>query len=369
MRHFIIAFMLSGLAAARAEESDATAPAPDKARLRAETNRIYNSVFSRNFLIGPEEAEEDFKKAQTEIARINPSDPGDPAMGRILFHRGYLAVEAGRFQEAITLYEELLDRFPMHAYADDALYRIGVVYQRHLRDYTRAAAAYTRLSRKYALRENAPNGQFQNAQIAVQNGNFADANNYLNEAVSNVRRQRNNRGQSPSASNQIELQSDQMIQFINSNRGNPSALTVYFQGLNSLNEQDLTQAQDSFERIKKEFSNTKLADDAAFGLAECARLAGKLTEASAAYEFFLRDYPQSGHAAMACFHLGAFKQMTGDEAMARRLYDRVLALTEKEAGLTPELRRIRRLSTRRLEELGASNRAPLLNPRNAPTSP
>lgn len=343
--------------ACMAETSGETPPDAGKETemLRARTMDIYNGAFNRNLLKEPREAEADFSEVQNKLEMVNPNDLRDPAIGNTLFQRGYLSVEAGDYKKAIELFEELVRRFPEHAYADDALYQVGFVYQRHLKDHDRAAEAYTRLAKSYRDRENAPVAQYQNAQIAAQTGNIADANTFLNDARDNANWQRRRRGQK-AVPNYYEQQSDDMIMFGDLNATSAAEtelVALYFQGANDLQEGRLRDAMSNFGKIQKEYGKSKLADDAAFGLAECSRLAGKFDEAARAYEEFLKKHPRSELVPQATFRLAEFKRLAGNEKEARRLYESVIAGTDKEKDLPTELRRMRGLATRRLEELGA----------------
>ncbi len=343
--------------ACMAETSGETPPDAGKEteKLRAKTMDIYNGAFNRNLLKEPREAEADFSEVQDKLEIINPNDPRDPAIGNTLFQRGYLSVEAGNHKRAIELFEELVKRFPRHAYADDALYQIGFVYQRHLKDYDRAREAYTRLAKGYRDRENAPIAQYQNAQIAAQDGQIADANALLNDARDNAKKQRYGRGQK-AVPNYYEQQSDDMLVFFGTNRSRPSdtePLALYLRGANDLQEGRLRDAERNWGRIQERYQDSKLVDDAAFGLAECSRFAGKFDEAAAAYEEFLKKYPRSELVPQATFRLAEFKRLAGDEKEARRLYQSVIAGTGKKEGLSAEIRRMRGLAARRLEELGA----------------
>lgn len=351
----ILAFAIGCACMAETTKEAPPGPGKETEKLRARTMDIYNGAFNRNLLKEPREAEADFGEVQDKLETINPNDPRDPAIGNTLFQRGYLSVETHHYKKAIELFEELVKRFPRHAYADDALYQIGFVYQRHLKDYDRAREAYTRLAKTYRGRESAPVAQYQNAQIAAQDGQIDEANAFLNDARDNAKKQRYGRGQE-AVPNWYEQQSDEMLVFIAANTtaeadAKPTAL--YFQGNNDLQEGRLRDAMSNYGRIQTEYAKSKLVDDAAFGLAECSRFAGRFDEAAAAYEEFLKKHPRSDLAAQATFRLAEFKRLAGNEKEARRLYESVIAGTGKKEGLSAELRRMRGLAARRLEEFGA----------------
>ena len=358
MRSALSLLMVLGLACGvcSAEQASPSGKAKVEER-RAQTQVLYNDAFNRNILMDPREAEAEFEKLQRRMERVNPDDPGDPAVGKILFQRGYLVLEAGKYRKAIRLFEELARRFPGHSYADDALYQIGYVYQRHLKDYDKAAEAYSRLAREYRDRESANPALWQNAQMAVQQRQVDQATVFLNDAADNARAQRMRRGQKAVPSF-YEQQSGQMLRFIEFNK-EPAAgsepLALYLQGANGLQEGRLKDAQKSFAAILKDYSKSRLADDAAFGLAEVHRLSGRLDEAVKAYQNFIKKHADSELALRARFQLAEFERLSGNEKEARRLYEAVVAAPARK-GEPPELRRARTLAKRRLQELGAPRR-------------
>jgi len=193
--------------------------------------------------------------------------------------------------------------------------------------------------------------------MAVQQKQVDQAMVFLNDAADNARAQRIRRGQEAVPSF-YEQQSDDMLRFIEFNK-EPDAgsepLALYLQGANGLQEGRLADAQKSFAAILNGHPKSKLADDAAFGLAEVCRLSGRLDEAAKAYQSFLKEHPDSELALRARFQLAEFKRLSGNEKEARGLYESVIAAPARK-GEPPELRRARTLAKRRLQELGAPAR-------------
>lgn len=360
-------FLLPGCGA-RAGEAPAPAPRAEDLRQQQQTKDVqklrtlnqkeYNDAFNKSIVLEPQEAESFLKRSQEQMERVNPDDAGDPAVGRVLFQRGYLAAEAGDCKKAIELYEELVKRFPDHAYADDALYQIGYLYQKKLKDCDQAAAAYQRLARLYADRETAGQAMYQKAQIAVEQQRLGDAQQLFMQSRDAIAKGRFDRGQE-AFRNFYETQADNNYKLIVGNLDagvSPEALALYLKGVNDCDENRPAEAARSFAALLEKHPRSRLADEAAFQLAECLRRQGKLTEAAKAYEAFVGRYPEGELAARARFQLAEFRRLAGDEPAARKLYEAVAGLPEaKDAG--EELRRCRALAARRLEELGAGRAA------------
>ena len=377
----LIALVALGCGARGAESSGGESKNPGPALPKSDSEEVeqrrdvnrkaYNEAFNKSMFSSPQEAQKLFGGAQTAMETSNPGDSGDPYVGLALFQRGYLAIDAGGYREAIELFEELVKRYPQHTYADDALYQIGYVYQKHLEDYGKAAEAYTRLAHMYRDRETAVQAMYQNAQVSVQQKDVQVEQmvEQLNDTADNAYKQRFSRGQFE-VPNYYEAQSRQQLQRITANNppgASQDALALWLKGDNDLQEGKLSDAQGNFAKIQEEYSGSKVADDAAFGLAECRRLAGKIDKAAELYADFIVKYPQSELAPRARFHLAEIKHISGQDEEARRLYESVLSSLRGSADpahqqqqgqidrpqLPAELRRCRDISARRLEELGA----------------
>ena len=116
--------------------------------------------------------------------------------------------------------------------------------------------------------------------------------------------------------------------------------------------------------IQKKYAKSKLADDAAFGLAECRRKAGKLDKAAELYVAFLGKFPGSEYVPLVKFRLAEFKRVAGDTQAARKLYQGARAdiarmVAEglkkkppiKREDISPEMRRVLEVSKDRVMEM------------------
>jgi TolA-binding protein len=317
----------------------------------------------------PDVAEGNFAEAQRRMEWNNPKDPGDTSIGATLFQRGYLAMEAKEDRRALELFAELVRRFPRNPYADDALYFTGYIRQHRLKEYDEAAKIYTRLAKVYENRETAAQAMFANAQVAVAQNDADNVEPRLRKSQDLSVRNRSARGQKDNPS-YVEEQSSQQLRIIDDN--GPSPATIWLQGDQFMRSGQLEEAENSFKALVREHADTKLADDAAFALAECRRRAGKLDEAMRLYSAFLDKYPDSEHAPRARFMLAELKRFAGMDAEALELYARVAKQLEEmsrrvehigkrgprvvKVKLSPELERLRQVTAARLTEMAAEQR-------------
>jgi TolA-binding protein len=147
-------------------------------------------------------------------------------------------------------------------------------------------------------------------------------------------------------------------------------LGIYFQGAQQLQDGNTKDAAENFTKIQKRFSNSKLADDADFALAECRRREMKLGEAARLYAQFIAKYPGSEYIPLAKFRLAELKRVGGDEDGAVRLYrevqESVARLVERartenpnrtRADISPELRQCLEISRARVMEMTRARQA------------
>jgi TolA-binding protein len=317
---------------------------------RAANRAIYNGVYQEALFAEPKTAEQAFAQAQQRMEQVNPGDDGDASLGAALFQRGYLLREAGEYDKALELFAELVRRYPRNPYADDALYYSGWIWQFKKEDYEKAAAAYSRVAEMYADRETAGKAMYQNAQVAVMSNDDDNVNPRLNKAVELTTNDRKSRGQK-FAPNYYETQAREQIKFIDRNTlglASQRPVNMYLQADNFMRQGRLNEAEGNLQTIARDFPQAKLADDAAFGLAECRRRAGKLDEAVRLYSEFLERHPDSELAPRARFMLAELKRVAGLDAEARELYVRVRQQLKE---LPPELKRCLEATEARLKEM------------------
>jgi TolA-binding protein len=152
-----------------------------------------------------------------------------------------------------------------------------------------------------------------------------NVNPRLNKAVELTTNDRKSRGQK-FAPNYYETQAREQIKFIDRNTlglASQRPVNMYLQADNFMRQGRLNEAEGNLQTIARDFPQAKLADDAAFGLAECRRRAGKLDEAVRLYSEFLERHPDSELAPRARFMLAELKRVAGLDAEARELYVRV----------------------------------------------
>ncbi len=77
-----------------------------------------------------------------------------------LLKRGTEAVNAGKYDEAITDFQTILDEYPQGNLRADALYALGGVYQNEKGDMGKALTCYREITEGYGDHGKAPNALF-----------------------------------------------------------------------------------------------------------------------------------------------------------------------------------------------------------------
>lgn len=83
-----------------------------------------------------------------------------PKTDEQLFADAAESQKASEPDDAIELYQELLDRYPDSPRAAEAMYAIGTVYQDYKKDFPKAIASYRALVSRYPEHATSPNAAF-----------------------------------------------------------------------------------------------------------------------------------------------------------------------------------------------------------------
>ncbi len=86
-----------------------------------------------------------YEKAYLYFDSITTEFPESGLGDEILYKKGHSLELRGKWKEAISTYEKLLEYYDTDILADDALFRIGDIYQNHLFDEDKAASYYRRI--------------------------------------------------------------------------------------------------------------------------------------------------------------------------------------------------------------------------------
>ena len=113
-----------------------------------------DSVFS------PQQIEK-VKAAYIEFADKYPDDDLAP---EFLFKAGQRCNVTGEHRQAISLFQRVIDTYPKHKIAEEALFLQAYVYENSIADFAKAAETYKSFIEKY------PNSDLaEDAQLAIQN--------------------------------------------------------------------------------------------------------------------------------------------------------------------------------------------------------
>ena len=139
-----------------------------------------------------------FKQYRYEESRVeftNVVDSGDPELGPLAsfgIAQTYLA--EGKFEEAITGYQKVIDLYPDASVGQDAHFYIGWAYEK-LGKYDEAIAQLEAAIDRYPRNENAANSQIYIGQIAYANEDTAQAIEAYQKVADNATYDYDNRRQ------------------------------------------------------------------------------------------------------------------------------------------------------------------------------
>lgn len=115
---------------------------------------------SNDSVFSPEQIEK-VKEAYVDFATKYPNDELAP---EFLFKAGQRCNVGAEHQRAIELFQQVIDKYPKHKIAEDALFLQAYVYENSLNDYVKAKATYTRFIELYPSSELA-----EDAKYSIQN--------------------------------------------------------------------------------------------------------------------------------------------------------------------------------------------------------
>ena len=115
---------------------------------------------SNDSVFSPEQVEKE-KEAYIDFATKYPDDELAP---EYLFKAGQRCNVSGDHEKAITLFQQVIDSYPKHKIAEDALFLQAYVYENSLKDFAKAKAAYSKFTELYPQSELA-----EDANYSIQN--------------------------------------------------------------------------------------------------------------------------------------------------------------------------------------------------------
>jgi outer membrane protein assembly factor BamD (BamD/ComL family) len=126
----------------------------EKALVEIKTLEANDSIFS------PETIEKQ-KSAYIDFANKYPDDDLSP---EFLFKAGQRCNASAQHEEAIKLFQQVIDKYPKHKIAEEALFLQGYIYENSMKDMNRAKTIYTKFIAQY------PNSELaEDAKYAIEN--------------------------------------------------------------------------------------------------------------------------------------------------------------------------------------------------------
>ena len=240
-----------------------------------------------------------YKEALDIFGDFGKKYPNSIYMDRVFFWKAWCHTELKNYGKSIKLFEELIEKYPASSYTDDALFKIGDIYENYLHDYDKAVEVYERLiklfpSAETAIYSNASNNiisaQQQKAQIEERNLNMQQALNDWKESQMLIKKY------NPSSQNDnyLNKKAQDKINFIKNHSDNdwlPLTRFTEAQILSKEGKCDL--AIKKFQEILNDFPKSSLADNSAYEITLCLKKQNDNEGAKESLKKFIKDYPKS----------------------------------------------------------------------------
>ncbi len=100
------------------------------------------------------------------------------------YEKAYTAYEEQRYDEALTLFKEFLERYPQHHLADNAQYWIGEIYY-DMRNYANAILAFKEVVTRYAEENKTPDALLKIGYTYIALDDPSNARIFLKRVINN----------------------------------------------------------------------------------------------------------------------------------------------------------------------------------------
>lgn len=205
------------------------------------------------------------------------------------FWIGYSYSEIGKYNKAITRLQSFAKEYPSSSYAPQALYRVGEIYEKKMKDYDKALQAYDRVINRYPKANAAlPAAQNQAAITAQRKYKYDQAIERYQRAKSIAKKQ------SLSVSREYERKADRRIRFIKANSDhNYEPLRLFSIGVNKEEKKKWNEALGIYDALLNKYPDANISDDAAYRAILCLMRMGNRLKAYERSKQFLKKYPES----------------------------------------------------------------------------
>jgi TolA-binding protein len=214
--------------------------------------------------------------------------PGCGDSPKKLAHQAEQKFDAGDYLGALALYEQVVENFPKHQMADDALYWMGIIHHLYLKDDAKGLQAFQRLAKDYPASPFAIDSQRYTAVILERLQKTRQAI----EAYEHLR----------------EISPDPKV----------AQESHYKVGELYLEEGDLDQARNEWDAQLKKYPDGVLTDKVLYGIASTYFIQGRCEEALNFLDRLIQNYPQSELSTDARFRAASCLEEEGriQEALA-----------------------------------------------------
>jgi TolA-binding protein len=232
------------------------------------------------------------------------------------FWLGYSYVEMEKFKEGIDTLERFAREHPSNSYAAQALYKVGEVYEKRLKDYDSALQAYDRVVNTYPGNTAAMPAVKNQAMIySQQKFDYSKAIERFERSKSLAQEQ------GISSQSGYFQKADQRIRFIRENSDyGYEPLKIFSMGMNKEEDRRWNEAVGIYETLLRKYPKANIADDAEYRLISCLVSLNRKGEAAERARAFLEKYARSPHSGKIRAILQNVEEKRGDFPQKGTLY-------------------------------------------------
>jgi len=201
--------------------------------------------------------------------------------------------ETDRFDEALSIYSQVVQDYPDNLYADYIQFQIGAVYLRK-GEADKALLAFRNLKRNFPHSRLVPQAQYYLSVAYFSQGDYVTTKQLIKEFIDTFP--------------ESELRSE----------------AYYLYGKCFFNEKDFGKAIEVFSYLVKTSPEKELTELASLDIADAYLNMQKFAKAKEAWRQFIKKFPTSTHIPSVLLSLGGIHEKENDFDQAQRYYEMVV---------------------------------------------
>lgn len=261
------------------------------------------------------------KKASKLYAKFLVENPNSEKTAEALYGLAVVLQRMDKHEEAIKHLNDLATRFPKDPLEDDALLKIGQIYEDDLKNFKEATKAYKRVMKLHDV-YGQQRGASRLGRQLIQQQEIQAANTQYKSVLGDAHRQN-----LATRNNFVYNEAANHAKFIDENNDfDFKPLEMYFEAREHFRIGEYKNCRLKLDALKTKYPSARILDDAMMLTADTFRRRGELAKANAVYENLVHKWSDSPHAATAWFRIGEFNRMADNLIAARIAYENALKL-------------------------------------------